>query len=493
MTNNDDSGTLMTEKERANQTLVVNWPGWLPPLIDAALIMVAFLLAYYARYELQLLRPLDEAFRAPFSPFIPYAVLFAIAMILSAQQNNLYRHVRGRGWLDDALTLGNITTNSTVITMGISFFLQPLVFSRLLLLYAAVFSLILLAAARFIYRAIRARQRQRGIGVERVLVVGAGEIGRAVLRNMLARPDLGYQVVGFVDDDPQRSESDIGRLRALGKVANLSAIIVQEKVDLVISTLSWEHHREILSIVQECDRRDVQVRIVPDLFQLKLNRMRVENLAGIPLLGLQGRARIPGAERLLKRILDVGLIALTAVVWVPLFGLIALAIRLEGPGAVLYGQERVGQGGRRFRVWKFRSMVENADELKARLVAEQGLDPRHPKLKDDPRITQVGKVIRRLSLDELPQIINILQGDMSIVGPRPPTPDEVDLYEPWHMQRLQTRGGLTGLWQVSGRSDVPFEEMVLLDLYYIENWSLMLDLQIMLRTVPRVLFGSGAY
>jgi exopolysaccharide biosynthesis polyprenyl glycosylphosphotransferase len=282
-------------------------------------------------------------------------------------------------------------------------------------------------------------------------------------------------------------------MRALGAVENLPAIIVTERVDLVVITLSWESHREILDIVRECDRQDVQVRIVPDLFQLKLNRMQVENLAGIPLLGIKNRVRIPSGERLLKRLIDVAVIVIAAPVWIPLFAVTALAIWLEGRGSILYGQARVGKGGRTFQVWKFRSMVENADEMKAQLVEEQGLDPRHPKLKDDPRITHVGRIIRRVSLDELPQIFNILRGDMSLVGPRPPTPDEVALYEPWHMQRLETRGGLTGLWQVSGRSDVPFEEMVLLDLYYIENWSLLMDLQILLRTIPRVLLGDGAY
>ena len=268
---------------------------------------------------------------------------------------------------------------------------------------------------------------------------------------------------------------------------------MQEKIDLVIVTLSWEHHREILSIVRECARQDVQVRIVPDLFQLKLNRVQVENLEGIPLLGVKDQLRMPRVERALKRLMDVALIVLSAPLWLPIFAITALAIRLEGPGPILYGQERVGEGGRRFRVWKFRSMVLNADDLKAQLVAEQGLDPRHPKLKDDPRITRVGRIIRRLSLDELPQLFNVLKGEMSLVGPRPPTPDEVALYEPWHLQRLQTKGGITGLWQVSGRSDVPFEEMVLLDLYYIENWSLLLDFKIILQTVPHVIFGDGAY
>ncbi|GAB4574180.1 MAG: sugar transferase [Anaerolineae bacterium] len=482
-----------TRADTHHQALIIGWPGWLAPLIDGGLILVAFLIAYYARYELQLLRPLDEAFRARFQPFIPYALLYAAWMILSMQQNAMYRYVRGRSWAAELVAIANSATNALFVVMGVSFALQPLVFSRLLLLYAVIASVILLAAARLAYRMVRARQRKRGIGVERVLVVGAGEIGRAVMRNMLARPDLGYQVIGFVDDDPERGETDIGRLRALGTISNLPELVVAEQIDLVIITLPWQYQREILQIIRECDRQDVQVRIVPDIFQLKLNRMQIETLEGIPLLGIKHQVRIPRTERVVKRALDIAIVVLSAPLWLPLFALIALAIRLEGPGPILFGQERVGQGGRHFRAWKFRSMVENAEALRAQLVAEQGLDPRHPKLKNDPRVTRVGRIIRRTSLDELPQFFNILAGDMSLVGPRPPTPDEVALYEPWHMERLKIRGGLTGLWQVSGRSDVPFEEMVLLDLYYIENWSLVLDLQIMLRTIPRVLFGDGAY
>ena len=483
----------MTHQERASRALVANQPGWIPPAVDFGLILLAFLLGHYARYELQLLRPLDEAFRAPFEPFVAYALIFAAWLTISLQQHNMYRYVRERTWIAECLTIANTGTNALVVVMALSFFLQPLVFSRLLLLYGAIFSMALLSLMRLVYRAVRERQRRRGIGVARVLVAGAGDLGLAVMRNILARPELGFQVIGFVDDDPERNEADIGRLRALGRIDSLAQVIVEERIELVIITLSWESHRAISTVVQECARQDIQVRIVPDLFQLQLNRMQIENLAGIPLLGVKDGVRISRTERLLKRLLDVSVVVLSGPVWGVLFIFTALAIRLEGPGPILYGQERVGKDGHRFKVWKFRSMVQNAEELKAQLVVEQGLDPRHPKVRNDPRVTRVGGIIRRASLDELPQLINVLRGDMSLVGPRPPTPDEVALYEPWHRQRLAITGGLTGLWQVSGRSEVPFEEMVLLDLYYIENWSLLMDLQILLRTIPRVLFAEGAY
>lgn len=183
----------------------------------------------------------------------------------------------------------------------------------------------------------------------------------------------------------------------------------------------------------------------------------------------------------------------TAPLWVPLVSLAALAIRLEGRGPVTYPQRRVGEGGREFNMYKLRSMVPDADRMREQLVQAAGEDPRHPKIRNDPRITRVGSLIRSISIDELPQFINVLKGEMSLVGPRPPTPDEVALYAPWHLQRLQTIPGCTGLWQISGRSNIPFDEMCLLDIYYIENWSVRLDLQIIAMTFPHLLLRRGAW
>jgi exopolysaccharide biosynthesis polyprenyl glycosylphosphotransferase len=224
-----------------------------------------------------------------------------------------------------------------------------------------------------------------------------------------------------------------------------------------------------------------------------MRQVQVETLDGIPLLGIGEPESFRGANRLLKRALDISFVILTAVVWVPIFVATALAVRLDSEGPIFYRQRRVGENEREFSMIKFRTMITNADDLRGQLIEEHKLDPRHPKIIDDPRITKVGRFLRRMSLDELPNIVNVMRGEMSIVGPRPPMPEEVALYEPWHKQRLNIIPGITGLWQVSGRSEVPFDEMCLLDIYYIENWSLKLDIQILLRTVPRVLLRSGAY
>jgi exopolysaccharide biosynthesis polyprenyl glycosylphosphotransferase len=236
----------------------------------------------------------------------------------------------------------------------------------------------------------------------------------------------------------------------------------------------------------------VQFKLVPDLFEMSLDQVQVNEVNGVPLLGVKSSA-ISGWDFVLKRAVDIGLAATALLVGAPLFGLIALLIRLDSPGPVIFRQVRVGRNGRHFICYKFRSMYQDAEQRLAELRERSDADGPLFKMRSDPRRTRVGTLLRRTSLDELPQVFNILKGDMSWVGPRPAVPSEVELYEAWHRQRLAVTPGLTGLWQVSGRSDLTFDEMVLLDLYYAEHWSLWLDLKIMLRTVPAVVLARGAY
>lgn len=475
-----------------NGKTVYNLPRWLVVLGDAALVGVAFLISYYLRYEVQFLEPVDEANAAPFTPYIPYALLFAGLMLLFNQNGRLYRERRGRTWWDELFAIGNSATNSAVVVMAVSFLVQPLVFSRLLIVQAALLVIALIGLWRLALRFAQAQMRKRGIGVEKVLIVGAGSVGRSVLQTIVARPDLGFKVIGFVDDDPERGHTDLGRVPALGTVENLPHVIETQPIDTVIITLPWLAQRRILSVIRECERKHIRVRTVPDLFELSLSQVQVEMLGGIPLLGLNGEVRLHAGSQVVKRALDLGLALLVAPFALVIAAIVAIAIRLDSPGPILFAQDRVGANGKIFKVYKFRSMIHNAEEMWADLIRQTGDDPRHPKLADDPRVTRVGRWIRRFSIDELPQIWNIVRGEMSWVGPRPAVPQEVELYEPWHRQRLRVTPGLTGLWQVSGRSQVPFEEMCLLDIYYIDNWSLGLDLQIILRTIPLVMLAHGA-
>ena len=468
-------------------------PQWLMPLIDILLVFAAFGLAYVIRYDLQILRPVDEAFRAPFHPYIPYAVVFIAWIYLNYRGSGLYRPIRGRTWLDEVSAIVNGVTSATIVMLAISFALQPLVFSRLLMIYVAAITILLLATARIVQRVIHARLRERGIGIQRVLVVGAGDVGRSVLRTMIARKDQGYVPIGYLDRDPDQARVDLGRVKGLGRHRQSGRSPARSGCGSVVITLPWAMHDQIVHLIQVCKRAQVEVSVIPDVFQLNLRQVLVENLDGIPVLRVNGYVPFKATNRLFKRALDIAIIVLASPVLLLIGAIVAIAIRIESEGPIFYNAPRVGENGSHFNMIKFRSMILDADKLRDHLINTQELDPRHPKIKNDPRVTRVGRFIRTTSLDELPNLVNVLMGHMSIVGPRPPTPEEVNLYEPWHMQRLQVKPGLTGLWQVSGRSEIPFDEMCLLDIYYIENWSMQLDAQILLMTVPRVLMRQGAY
>ncbi|MEP7294142.1 MAG: sugar transferase, partial [Chloroflexota bacterium] len=351
-------------------------PTWLMPALDVALALVAFALAYVIRYDLQILRPLDEAFRAPFAPYLPYALIYLVWLDLFYRGTGLYKVVRGRAWLDEVYTIINGVTNATVVTLAISFFFQPLVFSRLMMVYVAVVTILLLAGARVIRRIVYASLRERGIGVQRVLVVGAGEIGGSVLRTMFARKEQGYVPVGYLAQDPNQARTDLGRVKGLGGIDNLEAVLRDQDVDHVVITLPWAFHDQIVRLIQVCKNASVEVSVVPDVFQLNLRQVLVENLDGIPLLRVNGHIPFRASSRLLKRALDVGLIILTSPLILLIGGLVALAIRLEGEGPILYSALRVGENGEQFHMIKFRSMVLNADELRAELIKSMEIDPR---------------------------------------------------------------------------------------------------------------------
>ena len=463
---------------------------WWVVVSDILLISVSVLLAYWVRYELQWFR--DISYHHPLSAYVPFSLLFTALMLLAFQMDRVYQQWRGCPWLDQVYRIINATAKSVVVMLAITFVLQPLQYSRLLLGEAGIIAVILLVLSRVVQNGIAGRLRAHGVGVDRIIIVGAGEVGRTVMRAIVARPELGYQVIGFVDDNPQKGQTDIGRFKALGPLHNLSRLIEKEAVDEVIITLPWMYHRKIMSIVRECERRQVSARIVPDLFQMSLSRVDVDDLGGVPLIGVREVGF--GREALLvKRGMDIVGAVIGLVLGAPLLALIGLAIRLDSPGQIVFRQTRVGATGKTFEMYKFRSMREGAEAELEQLRELNEADGPIFKIRDDPRLTRVGRFLRRTSLDELPQLWNVLRGEMSLVGPRPPLPVEVTHYMEWHKKRLEVRPGITALWQVSGRSMLSFDEGVLLDIYYIENWSLWLDFKILLRTIPKVLFGDGAY
>lgn len=466
--------------------------GYVKPLCDLLLVLISFAGAYFVRYELQWIREVEEAYRVPFAVYLPSVILLMVLQVLVYWREGSYRPDANRSLADDLYRVVHSTLTGIATMIIIIFLATPGYYSRLIFGYTGVFILLAVGASRVIEHLIVVARFKRGRGVERLLVVGAGEMGRSVMRAVVARPELGYQIIGFVDDDPQKGQTDIGRFPALGTTDNLRDLIYAQRVDQVIITLPWMSHRKIALISRLCERCRVTVRVVPDLFQLTLSHVVVDSLDGIPLLGIR-EPSLHSWQVAAKRAMDFAMATVALVLLSPFLGVLALLIKLGSPGPVIFCQTRVGRGGKHFVCFKFRSMYADA-EARLQTLREQN-EASGPifKMREDPRRTAIGRFLRRTSMDELPQLWNVIRGEMSIVGPRPAIPAEVAEYESWHLRRLEVWPGITGLWQVSGRSNVTFDEMVLLDIYYIENWSAILDVRILLKTIPTVLFGQGAF
>lgn len=464
----------------------------LKPLVDAVLIVLAFGIAYVVRYHLQWLREVEPAYWVPFSVYVPSVALLTGILVTAYWLEGAYREERGRLFFDELAVVLRGTVTGIAVMIVIVFLVWPNYYSRLIFGYAGVATVLLLGVSRAIERAVVGWRRRHGLGVDRVLIIGAGEVAHSIMRTVCARPELGYQIVGFLDSDPSRANTDIGRFAALGTLDTLEEVLGANTVDEVIITLPWTMHGRIQRVMAECERQGVPVRIVPDLFQMTLSKVEVDNLNGIPLMGIREPV-LRDWQVLTKRTLDVLLAGLGLIVLSPVLVVIALAIRLDSPGPIIFRQKRIGKGGAEFTCLKFRSMCVDAEARIADLKCHNEATGPLFKMRQDPRRTRVGRFLRRTSLDELPQLWNVLRGEMSVIGPRPALASEVREYAPWHRRRLEVAPGITGLWQVSGRSDLTFDEGVLLDVYYIENWSLFLDLRILIKTVPSVLLGAGAY
>jgi exopolysaccharide biosynthesis polyprenyl glycosylphosphotransferase len=331
--------------------------------------------------------------------------------------------------------------------------------------------------------------RTRLAFLQRTLIVGAGLVGQEIARKIRRNPGYGLELAGFVDSDPLPMHHELADVRVLGGTDQLAEIVRSHGVERVMLAFTGDGHDAGLDVVRACNELDVELDIVPRLFEVVGSKARFHSLQGTPLLGLTPPV-LSGSHRIAKRTVDIvgatlGLIALS-----PLLIGAAIAIRASGPGPVLFRQTRIGRGQTPFTILKFRTMVEDAEQLKAEVAhlnAHLDTDARMFKIPDDPRITSVGRVLRKYSIDELPQLVNVLRGQMSLVGPRPLIPHEHQYVNDWGLRRLDLTPGLTGLWQVFGRSEIPFAEMLVLDYLYVTNWTLWGDIKLVVRTIPALL------
>lgn len=371
--------------------------------------------------------------------------------------------------------------------LGLFIFLVPKYSpSRTLLAAFSGLFAVCLVLFRFLSNDLRRHLRRRGIGRRRVVIFGEGSEASAIAQRVSGYEWLNYKVAALVADEPVA-----GSIPTISRSEDWREWMESLGISVVLLPLhdTFEFDKDF---IEYCRCRKILVQRIATPKQVRVGQAHVQDLLGIPLV-LREERRMRRVNEGLKRIFDILASAMLLLLFSPLFLIVALAIRLDSPGPVFYRQRRLTKDRREFDILKFRSMHENADARLASLRDKDDTSGPIFKMRQDPRITRIGTFLRRTSIDELPQLLNVLVGDLSLVGPRPPRPEEVRHYEPWHYHRLEVVQGITGLWQISGRSDIDFEEMVLLDLYYINHWSLRLDLEILIDTLPVVLLGRGAY
>jgi exopolysaccharide biosynthesis polyprenyl glycosylphosphotransferase len=353
---------------------------------------------------------------------------------------------------------------------------------------------LLAIAATITFRAVARMYCRRHISyLQNTIIVGAGEVGQSIARKLLKHPEYGINLVGFVDDRPKTRIPGLEHLTLLGDQDDLPELVKLLDVERVIVAFSNDDHEASLQLIRELHNHDVQVDIVPRFFEALSPGVDLHTIEGLLMCGLPA-SKLSRSSRFVKRGVDVVVSATGLIVLSPVFCAIALAIKVTSQGPIFFRQVRKGEGGFEFRIWKFRTMCIDAETRKLDVAhlnkhLAPGGDPRMFKIDDDPRVTRVGNFLRRCSLDELPQLINVLAGEMSLVGPRPLILEEANFVDDWATKRVDLKPGITGLWQVLGRDTIGFDDMVRLDYLYVTTWSLGRDLKLMVQTLP-ALFGG---
>jgi exopolysaccharide biosynthesis polyprenyl glycosylphosphotransferase len=449
-------------------------------LLDAAVIALAFYAAYRVTFALNVgTGPTPDLLA-----FAPMILAMLVSLISVYFFYKLYHQRRGESRIDELYKLIPATSIGVIVATAIVTVLyRDLEYPRLLLVFIWLFTLLFVALERLLFGALRSLAYARGWGALRVLIVGAGESGIMILEKIRSSPRLGYRPVAFLDDEL------VGRqvlgLPVVGSPDELGQAVRTLRIDEVIIALPDAPHQQILSIVSKCEDSSVSIKVFPDVFQIMASEVNIGDLSGLPLLAMRDVA-LRGWRLTLKRTVDLALSGIFLVLVSPFMLLLALLVKLDSPGPALFMQLRMGLDAKPFPIFKFRSM---------RLDAEK--DGPGWTTKDDPRVTRLGKFMRRTSLDEFPQLINVFLGHMSLVGPRPEQPAFVEQFRelvPRYMERHREKAGITGWAQVNGlRGDTSISERTKYDLYYIENWSLWFDFKILILTLLKLFRDRSAY
>ncbi len=465
---------------------------WSLLLTDAAMLLIAFTLAYWLRFEIGIaisnyVVPTPAAYIRLIFLLVPcWLVLFALFRIYD------FRHLLG-GTKEYALAV-NACTSGMMIVIIFSFFDEGFVIARGWLVMAWLLSCFFVCLGRFVARRTAYILRTKGYFVSPAIIIGMNEEAIAIASQLKNSSASGLAILGFVDGNNHNATNKIAKRHILGTFAELPEVIQRNRISEVVVATTALTREQLLNVFQDVSGiSNVNMRLSSGLYEVLTTGMQVTMVGSVPLMNL-GHLRLDPLESAFKRILDITLVLWSSVFLLPIFGVIAFLIRLDSPGPALYRRRVMGVGGRQFDAFKFRTMFVNGDEILAKHPELQAELKATHKLKHDPRITRIGHWLRLLSLDELPQLINVLLGQMSLVGPRMISPEEMEKYGAQASNLLTVKPGITGLWQVSGRSDLSYDERVQLDMNYIRNYTIWSDLQILfIQTLPAVVRGRGAY
>lgn len=468
--------------------------------LDLCLVTGAFLLAYWLRSYL-LPRFFPDLISTPFYPLSTYLPLLPLVLVIWGAlllSSDCYRSHRTVPLLEEAWDILRVCAGGLAI-LALTLYalrinqvvLENDQFSRVWLLLVGISSCVLLLAEKLALRTLSRYVRAHGFNYRTVLIVGTNHAARSLADSIRNHRYWGFKVVGFIAHPKGEADRLPAAYRLLGTIDDIPRIVEENVVDDVLFCVSRRDLDQMEDLFLALHEQGIRTRFTLNLFPHTRAKARLEELDGVPLMTFS-----TSPERLLpmmlKRLIDVALSTSMLVLSFPVVAFIALLIKATAGGEVLYRQTRCGLNGRKFTLYKFRTMVADAEEKQRELLHLNEMDGPVFKLKEDPRVTSVGRFLRRFSLDELPQLWNVLRGDMSLVGPRPPIPSEVALYQRWQRRRLSMKPGLTCLWQISGRNQIDFDRWMQLDLEYIDSWSPWLDMKILLKTVPAVLSGRGA-
>lgn len=450
---------------------------------DLLATVAAFFAAWYLRFDAQVIPLVKDV--PEFAPYLRLLPLILLVWPVVFYFHGLYQLQRGQSRIEELASLTFAVVLGTTFLISFTALYRPasepdtheiFTYSRVFLGLFFLTNLLGVGSTRFALRSLLRALRRRGYNLQRILVIGAGRLGKELAQKLHLHRELGLETVGFLDDDPGKAGRSFFGAPVLGTLEDLSAVVGREKIDQVLIALPLEAHRKILRLLDQVGSECVAVRLVPDIFQYTTLRASLEDLDGTPVINLS-QVPLEGWNSLVKRTIDLGISLAAIILLVPLLPLVALAIWLEDRGPVFYRQERMGLDGRAFMILKFRSMRVDAESSTGPIWATQ----------DDPRRTRMGTLLRRTSLDELPQLWNVFRGEMSIVGPRPERPAFVSEFKhrvPNYMQRHRVKAGITGWAQVHGwRGNTSIKKRLQYDLYYIQNWTLGLDFKILWLTL----------